>query len=169
MIPAQINCLEGRRGPNSESFKCQPESQEESELSLSVEPQPEGPLRRDLQEPTEGHLRESVRFGHHHWGLLAGPAKWESPSPVSASPLSHARPLWREQWLGRGRRAREKRPSWSSSPPEEKRFDFLVKVSLSPKAAEAFLLLSPGYKDQAGLLKCSCSEWQGNIFSTPEF
>lgn len=80
---------------------------------------------------THGRASEGRRpFRASPLGLLAGPAKWESPCLVSASPLSHARPLWREQWLGRGRRAREKRPSWSSSPPEEKRFDFLVKVSL---------------------------------------
>lgn len=90
LIPAQINCLEGRRGPNSESFKCQPESQEESELSLSVEQQPEGTLRWDLQEPTEGHLREGVHFGHHHWAswqdLLSGSLLALSPPALCLTP-----------------------------------------------------------------------------------
>ena len=95
--PAQINHLEGQRGSNSESFKWQPESQEENELSLSVELQPEGALRWDLEEPMEVHLRESVRLRTHRSGLLAGPVSGEgNGTPLRYSCLEN--PMDRGAW-----------------------------------------------------------------------
>lgn len=48
----------------------------------------------------EVHLRGSVRFGHHHSGLLAGPVKSESPCLVSEQP-SVSRPPTLERAIAR--------------------------------------------------------------------